>query len=113
MPLAEATAQDSYTLASIRFRQTGSFLTSPIVIPEAAVVSAQGASIASLFHNIFCSSVLNWQLKPNCLNFSIVDASLLSPIEGTERRTDGDRGTIFPGATRSDSTAIVAGTTRS
>src|ERR1700682_655374 len=94
VPLAVAAAQASYMASTIRFRHTGSLKTSPMVIPDAVVVRAHGARIASLFHNIFSSSVLNWQLNPNCRNFSIVDASRVSPIEDTVRRAEGDRAVV-------------------
>ena len=81
VPFAALTAQASWMPVSSRFRQIGSPFTSPVVMPEAVVVSAIGARKASLLQRIFCSSALNWQLKPNPRNFSIVDARRVSPVK--------------------------------
>src|ERR1019366_8905164 len=90
VPLAVLTAQASWIQASIRFRHTGARFSSPAVMPEAVVVSAYGPRNASLLQRIFASSALNLHVNPNCCNFSMVDASRLSPIEDTVRRAPGD-----------------------
>jgi hypothetical protein len=76
-----------------------------------ATVSANGTRNISLLHiNVFSSSMKRHS-NPDAASFSTVVDKILRPAEETLSRAKGERQTIWPGATRSVSTATVAGTT--
>src|SRR5207244_2783069 len=111
-PSAAATAHVSIVLERSRGSHCGSERISPLVRPAAVVVSAKGAKKHSLLHIKVASLTIKRYSVPKPDNFSITLWSCDWPRSDIAKRTKGDRRIICPGATRSDSTEIVAGTTR-
>src|SRR5882762_2728278 len=107
-----ATEQASRTQNSSSCSHVASAAISPVVLSVAVVISANGAKNTSLLQSNVCSSSTNWQVKPSFCKSSRVLCIRVRPIEETLSRANGERCRMCPGAVRSDSTIIVAGTMR-
>src|SRR5579863_1196841 len=110
-PSATATALASRMQDNPWSLHDGSARISPVVLSEAVVVKANAARNTSLLHNSVGSSSTKRHSKPIFRRSSSVDASRALPEDCIFKRAKGERWTMWPGATRSDSTAIVAGIT--
>ena len=90
-PLAFPTAQVS-AMAENNFGFQSVFArASPRFIPEAEVVSANGARNESFPQSRVCSFGMNWHLNPRLPNCAITPPSRGSPLEARLRSTNGER----------------------
>ncbi len=112
-PSAMATAQASRTTGLQLLLPKGSEMISPVVLSAAVVVSAKGARKQLAPHQrwfVVHEAALETHLSEDVRACCQAD---VRPAEDTFSRAKGERWTMCPGATRSDSTAMVAAMTRS